>query len=71
MTIDELQQRVITISNEMTLVKAHYAKLEGHLEEAQYWLTENTKIACESPNASEEKLDGEANNEGEGETPQE
>lgn len=40
MTKDELQLRIAQINNEMIQTKANYAKLEGHLGEAQHWLTE-------------------------------
>ncbi len=39
MTKDELQTRIAQINNEMIQTKANYAKLEGHLGEAQHWLT--------------------------------
>jgi len=39
-TKDELQSRIAAINNEMIQTKANYAKLEGHLGEAQHWLTE-------------------------------
>lgn len=43
MTREEIEQRIATINNEMTLIKSNYAKLEGHLAEAQHWLSSLTK----------------------------
>jgi uncharacterized protein YpuA (DUF1002 family) len=37
---DEIQQRIETINNEMAQVRSSYAKLEGHLAEAQHWLSQ-------------------------------
>ena len=41
---EQLNERIKTISDEMAVVKAQYAKLEGHLGEAIHWLTELLKI---------------------------
>ena len=38
MNKDEIQQRIDTINNQMQVLKANYAQLEGHLSEAKYWL---------------------------------
>lgn len=47
MEIQELQKRIADIHVEMGKVKDTYAKLEGHLAESQYWLSEklNAKVA--------------------------
>ena len=38
-----LQQRIQEINNEMTQMRANYAKLEGHLGECSHWLIELCK----------------------------
>lgn len=40
MNKDDLQQRIDTINNQMTVLKSNYAQLEGHLAEANFWLEE-------------------------------
>ena len=44
MNKEQLHERITTISDEMAVLKANYAKLEGHLGEATHWLTELLKI---------------------------
>ncbi len=39
MNKEQLQERITVISNEMAQIKAQYAKLEGHLQEATHWLS--------------------------------
>lgn len=59
MNKEQIEERIKNIETEMQQVKAHYAKLEGHLLEAHYWL------AYKAPEKSELHIgeyDGEANN---------
>ena len=56
----ELQERVATINAEIFQLKSNYAKLEGHLAEAQHWLSELIKSEEEIKNESSEDL-GEIN----------
>ena len=42
MNLEEIELRIKQISNEMTQTTALYAKLEGHLGEAQHWLSQLT-----------------------------
>jgi len=37
---EKLQERIDTINNQMQVIKANYAQLEGHLAEANHWLNE-------------------------------
>lgn len=48
---DELQQRIVAITNEMIQTKANYAKLEGHLAESQHWLTDLVTKEAEADKA--------------------
>ncbi len=47
MNKQEIQDRIIAINNEMTQLKANYAKLEGHLGEAQHWMSTLLKFETE------------------------
>ena len=47
MNKEELQQRIIALSNDLAQVKANYVKLEGHLEESNYWFMEILKKESE------------------------
>lgn len=38
MNKQQIEERISAITNEMAMLKANYAKLEGHLNEAQHWL---------------------------------
>lgn len=63
----QLQERIAAITNEMVQTKANYAKLEGHLGEAQHWLNDLImKDAHQDLNAQGEQ-NGEANQQGESE----
>lgn len=60
----EIQARIEAINNEMIQTKANYAKLEGHLGEAQHWLVEAIKKETEEQvEQDKELLNGEANSE--------
>lgn len=39
-TEQELQNRIAAIHKEMEAAKSNYSRLEGHLQEAVYWLKE-------------------------------
>ncbi len=47
---DKIEERVKLITSELEQTKENYAKLEGHLAEAQHWLDKTIK------NEAEEKL---------------
>jgi hypothetical protein len=58
----EIQSRIEAINMEMTQTKANYAKLEGHLGEAQHWLVEAIKKETEAQvEKDKESLNVEAN----------
>jgi DNA anti-recombination protein RmuC len=50
---DEIQKRIVDITNEMSNIKTAYGKLEGHLAESQHWLTQ----IIESEGKSRELMD--------------
>jgi prefoldin subunit 5 len=53
MNKQDLEQRISAITNEMSLVKANYAKLEGHLNECQHWLETLNKSEKECATTTE------------------
>lgn len=55
MNKEQIQDRINQINKEMIQTKANYAKLEGHLGEAQHWLIQAVK---------KEESNGEVNIEG-------
>lgn len=57
---EQIELRIKNIQDEMQQVRAHYAKLEGHLVEAQYWLTFKPQKVCELHVG---EYDGKINNE--------
>jgi hypothetical protein len=62
MNKEQLQERIGKINEEMIQVKATYAKLEGHLGEAQHWLTDlilketNSNLECTPAAIVEEEV---------------
>jgi hypothetical protein len=68
---EELQQRIMQIDAEMTQLKANYAKLEGHMGEAQHWMSLLVKGEEILAPLAEEANDGEAVDEVAEQTPQE
>lgn len=71
MNKEELQQRIMQIDAEMTQLKANYAKLEGHMSEAQHWMSLLVQGEQILAPLAEEACNGEANNESAEQTPQE
>lgn len=53
MNKQELEARIMQIDNEMTQLKANYAKAEGHLAECQHWMMELIKKETEEMVAQE------------------
>jgi hypothetical protein len=53
-----LEKRLIEIRNEMEVLKAHYAKLEGHLAECGHWMQK-----CMENENNNESMEGESNGE--------
>ncbi len=56
------EKRAQEIKNEMEVLKAYYAKLEGHLAECMNCLQKIIEVANNEPNQGE--INGEVNNEG-------
>jgi len=60
-----LAQRIEAITNEMTVLRANYAKLEGHLSECQHWVDALIKKESELKAQSLQEIqDGQVNNQG-------
>lgn len=48
MNLELVENRIKLISDEMSMIKARYATLEGHLFEANHWKTELLKKDAEN-----------------------
>lgn len=59
LTKQELQDRMVALTNEMGQVRANYAKLEGHLGETQHWLAAVIKKEAEEALSNVEPHKGE------------
>jgi hypothetical protein len=41
--IQELQERIALLNRDLVQIRANYAKVEGHLDEAHHWLHQMQK----------------------------
>jgi hypothetical protein len=60
MNLQEIENRIHAIKNEMDATKANFAKLEGHLQEANHWreqLLQKDLEQPEQPNEPEQPED--------------